>query len=297
MPGYALASMHSSTSISRARLSEFRAKTYRTTATLRVKTQTEAVRFVNDRGFAYFWPIQGVEMPSLWVAVAGDRPVASAHDDPGHVTWGWKDALLGTGVWHYARVLRGKATLVAPEVVPIFYALSENFGEPREDAENLYRAGALSREAFRVLEILLDQGRQHTIALRREAGLTARNANTRFERALTELQMNWLIAPVAVAQAGAWRYAFVYDTVTRAWPGLVAAAGAITRSEARVRLLDLYLQSVGVGGLAGLQKLFRWTKPHLQTALETLVARGRIVPVEAFGDQKGPAWATLALVA
>ena len=54
-----------SKSVTRARLSAFRAQTYRTTAQLRVKTQAEAIRFVSDRGFAYFWPIQGVEMPSL----------------------------------------------------------------------------------------------------------------------------------------------------------------------------------------------------------------------------------------
>ncbi|MBK9210977.1 MAG: hypothetical protein IPL71_22930 [Anaerolineales bacterium] len=41
--------------------------------------------------FIYFWPIKGIDLPSLWTAVAGDRPVADKHDDPGHITWGWKD--------------------------------------------------------------------------------------------------------------------------------------------------------------------------------------------------------------
>ena len=49
-------------------------------------------------------------MPSLWTAVAGDRPVADAHDDPGHITWGWKDRSLDKKIWYYGKILRRKAT-------------------------------------------------------------------------------------------------------------------------------------------------------------------------------------------
>jgi len=72
-----------------------------------VRTKEQAIAYVEERGFVYFWPIKGVMMPSLWQAVAGDRPVASEHDDPGHVTWGWKDGLLGERLWYYAKVLAG----------------------------------------------------------------------------------------------------------------------------------------------------------------------------------------------
>ncbi len=279
-----------------ATLKAYRAGTFHLTAAGRVASPDQAVAFVNERGFAYFWPIQGVDLPSLWAAVAGDRPVASAHDDPGHITWGWKDSLLGTGVWHYAKLLRGKATLVAPEVAPAFYALSENFGEPREDAEALYRAGALSREAFRLFEILLDKGRQHTIALRREAGMTSRESNTRFERALTELQVNWLIAPAAVAKAGAWRYAFVYESVVKLWPGLAAQAEKITRRAARATLLDLFLRSVGAATPAQAQKLFRWPKSDVSSAALDLMEVGAAREVASLGALAGPLWVTAKLV-
>src|SRR5437870_3311706 len=115
-----------------ARLAAYRAATFRLSAAERVTTIEEAVTYVNQRGFIYFWPIKGVVLPSLWVAVAGDRPVAAEHGDPGHVTWGWKDALLGQRRWYYAKLLRRKATLVSLEVLPYFYALSENFGAPEE---------------------------------------------------------------------------------------------------------------------------------------------------------------------
>ena len=103
--------------------------------------ERQAVDFVNQRGFVYFWPIKGVTLPSLWAAVAGERPVPNEHDDPGHVTWGWKDELLGARRWYYAKVLRKKATFIALDVVPNFYALSENYGEPEQDYLLQYQEG------------------------------------------------------------------------------------------------------------------------------------------------------------
>lgn len=295
MRGYAHLPM-ASPRISLADLQAHRARTYRLSPSRRLKTREQAVAFVRERGFTYFWPIQGVELPSLWSAVAGDRAVASAHDDPGHVTWGWKDSLLGTGVWHYAKLLRGKATLVSPEAAPYFYALTENFGDPREDAETLYRAGALTREAIRVFEVILDKGRQHTIALRRETGMTSRDSNTRFERALTELQTHWLIAPAAVAQAGAWRYAFVYESVVKLWPDLAGRAEAITRREARRHILDLYLQSVGAATPGQAHKLLRWTKSDVLSAGQDLATGGRATEIDTLGSQPGPWWVNVDLV-
>lgn len=295
MPGYAHLSMKLPR-ISQTDVQTHRARTYRFSPSRRLKTPEQAVTFVRERGFTYFWPIQGVELPSLWTAVAGDRSVASAHDDPGHVTWGWKDSLLGTGVWHYAKLLRGKATLVSLEAAPYFYALTENFGDPREDADTLYRAGALTREAIRVFEVILDKGRQHTIALRRETGMTSRDSNTRFERALTELQTHWLIAPAAVAQAGAWRYAFVYESVVKLWPDLAGQAEKITRREARRHILDLYLRSVGASTATQAHKLLRWPKSDVLSAGQDLLSVGSAIEVETIGSQSGPWWITADLV-
>src|SRR5512137_1483743 len=99
-------------------LRAYRAQTFRLLPGQQLKSSDEAAAFVNERGFVYFWPITGILLPSLWAAVAGDRPVADAHDDPGHVTWGWKDALLGQRQWYYAKLLRKKATMIAMEIAP-----------------------------------------------------------------------------------------------------------------------------------------------------------------------------------
>ena len=88
-------------------IQEYRAETDRLHR--RLVSSEDAVAFVNERGYVYFWPVKDVALPSLWVAVAGERPVADEHDDPGHVTWGWKDQLLDQRIWYYAKVLRKRA--------------------------------------------------------------------------------------------------------------------------------------------------------------------------------------------
>src|SRR4030065_1192620 len=115
------------------KLNSHRARTFRLPPSPRVTSPKAALDFVNTRGFVYFWPIKGIDLPSLWTAVAGNRVVADKHDDPGHVTWGWKDNALGRKIWYYAKILRRKATMISLEIAPYFYALSENYGSPRED--------------------------------------------------------------------------------------------------------------------------------------------------------------------
>src|SRR5512147_646054 len=88
----------------------YRYTTFCINPTQRLRSLKEAVKFVNTRGFVYFWPIKGVILPSLWVATAGDRPVPNDHDDPGQITWRWKDDALDKKVWYYAKILRRKAT-------------------------------------------------------------------------------------------------------------------------------------------------------------------------------------------
>ena len=138
-------------------IESYRQQTFLSTSGKRIKSKEQAIQFVDQRGFIFFWPIKDVLLPSLWVAVAGDRPVADAHDDPGHVTWGWKDSLLGTRHWYYAKVLRKKSTIISLPVAPYFYALSENYGSPEEDYQVQYMQGTMTQEAKAVYEALLSE--------------------------------------------------------------------------------------------------------------------------------------------
>ena len=219
--------------------------------------------------------------------MAGDRPVADAHDDPGHITWGWKDSALGKRQWYYAKILRRKATLVSLEVAPYFYALSENYGSPEEDHLIAYREGRLTLEAKQVYDTLLEKGPLHTIELRREARLTSKGSDSVFARALDVLQADFKIIPVGVAEAGAWRYAFVYDLTARHMPELPEKARAIGEAEARNRLLELFFASVGAAQLRDVTRLFGWGNELSIRALKRLVDGGQVTGGAIWPDKAG----------
>src|SRR5512133_3773491 len=202
------------TQIDLKQLQTFRTRTFSLPPNKRISSPAQALTFVNERGFAYFWPIKGIDLPSLWVATAGDRPVADKHDDPGHITWGWKDDALDKRIWYYGKILRGKATMIALDIAPYFYALSENYGAPEEDYIIAYQEGRLSQSAKQIYEALLDKGALNTLDLRKTAKLS--NAkDSEFNKALEYLQRDFKILPVGVAQVGSWNYSHIYQIVTR----------------------------------------------------------------------------------
>ena len=239
------------------KLKSYRTRTFRLPPSPRVSSPKAALEFVNARGFVYFWPIKGIDLPSLWTAVAGDRVVADKHDDPGHITWGWKDNALGKKTWYYAKILRKKATMISLDVAPYFYALSENYGSPEEDYLLAYEEGRLTQAAKQVYESLLKEGALNTIDLRRAAKLT--NAKeSEFNKALEVLQGDFKILPVGVSDAGAWKYSFIYEIVTRHYPELAEKARFISEAEARRKLVELYFESVGAAQERDVNKLFGW---------------------------------------
>lgn len=260
------------TALSLERIRAHRAKTYRLNQS--VSTKDAAVDFVNERGFVFFWPIKGAELPSLWVAVAGDRPVPNAHDDPGHITWSWKDDLLGKRRWYYAKVLRRKATMISLELAPSFYALSKNYGDPDADYLQQYMDGTLSREAKLIYETLLHEGPMHTVALRKATFMAGKEPNYYFTRGLEELQRDFKVLPVGTAEAGAWRYAYVYDCVHRHFPDLSSEARAIGLREARRTLARRYFASVGAAQLRDVRKIFWWDNRHVKQTIHRLVEEG-----------------------
>jgi hypothetical protein len=261
------------------KLNSYRARTFRLPPAPRVTSPKAALQYVNERGFIYFWPIKGSDLPSLWVAVAGNRVVADKHDDPGHVTWGWKDNALGKKTWYYAKILRGKATMISLEAAPYFYALSENFGSPEEDYLLAYEEGRLTQAAKQVYEALLKEGALNTLDLRKTAKLT--NAReSEFNKALEVLQKDFKVLPVGVAEVGAWKYSFIYEIVTRHYPDLAEKARFISEGEARAKLTELYFKSVGAAQERDVNKLFGWQKELTARTLSGLVEKRKLVKVE-----------------
>ncbi len=262
--------------LSLQKLNAHRAQTYHLNPGQQLQDLQSAIQFVSERGFIFFWPIKNIELPSLWTAVAGLRPVADAHDDPGHITWGWKDESLGLRTWYYAKILRKRATMIDLDVAPYFYALSNNYGSPVEDVLIQYHEGHLTREAKAIFDVLLENGPMDTISLRNVTHMSSKSSNSRFERAMVTLQSDFKVLPIGVSDAGGWRYAFIYELVHRYYPDLLERARLISENHARQEIVRLYFDSVGAAQFRDLSRLFQWPTKNIQNALTFWIDLGVI---------------------
>jgi hypothetical protein len=175
--------------------------------------------------------------------------------------------------------------MISLDIAPYFYALSENYGSPEEDYLLAYEEGRLTQAAKQVYESLLKEGALNTIDLRRAAKLT--NAKeSEFNKALEVLQSDFKILPIGVSDAGAWKYSFIYEIVTRHYLELAEKARFISESEARRKLVELYFESVGAAQERDVSKLFGWPKELISRTINVLGEKHKVVRVE-HPKQKG----------
>jgi hypothetical protein len=263
---------------------------YRRIPEQRVQTIEQARAFVEEVGFCHFWPIKDIEMPNLFHAIAGRvRSVPNVHNDPDlSKCWGWKDHSLDKKWWYYGKLLRRRATLVSLDLLPAFYACSENYGD-LNDYLTEYEDGKMTAEVKAIYEAILEHGPLDTVRLRREARMSAESAKSRFDRALVELQVGLKVLPIGVARTGAWNYAFTYEIVQRHFPELPKQARGIKRNEARPTLLQRYLDNVVAADRAMIAKVFhvlRWTPTELNRTVARLLEEGTIQEVRLKGAEK-----------
>ncbi len=224
-------------------------------------------------------PFPALTCPPFGKRSSGTVIVPDNHDDPGHITWGWKDDALPKKIWYYGKILRRKATMISLQTAPYFYALSENYGAPEEDYLLSYEEGRLTQSAKQIYETLLDKGSLDTISLRKEARML--NAKEfAFNRAMEDLQMDFKILPVGVAEVGSWKYAFRYDLTSRHMPELIEQARSIGEAEARQKLVDLYFASVGAAQPHAVVKLFGWSPELVRRTLDKVVQKGELVEAD-----------------
>jgi hypothetical protein len=169
-------------------IEEHRDRRWRRDVTCQVESAPAAERFVEQVGFASCLTDSRRPGPSLYTAVCGRRdtvlPRNVQKDPETSLTWRIKDDVLRRGRVYYAKLSGGKATFIAPRLVPYFNAI---WGVRRAD-----EAKRLSRDARALLRILRHEWEMASSDLRAESGIDHR---PRFSRALDELQAAMLVVP------------------------------------------------------------------------------------------------------
>jgi hypothetical protein len=260
--------------LSQKSIEDLRDDRYRRKHALRLTNEDDIRAFVNEVGLCMLFPVNGVELPNVYQGVAGSkREVSVSQRDPViGLTWNTKDKSLDKRWWYYGKLVKGKATLVSLDLFPNFYALSENFGD-EDDYLTEYEAGTLSADAKNVYEALLKHGPLHAIELKRKANLYGDSLKGKFDKALNELQVGLKVLPTGIAEAGAWRYAFIYDIVSRWYPDVPKAAREITRGDARANILQRHLRNVIMTTPKEIARLFGWKPAEADVAIKKLIER------------------------
>jgi hypothetical protein len=170
---------------------EYRDARWRREGSGSIETAAQAERFIESVGFASCLTDSRKPGPSLYVAVCGRRDAVmprNVQKDPecSH-TWRLKDEILRRGKVYYGKLSRGKATLLAPRMIPHFRAL---WGIRRREEKM-----RLSAAAHRVLKALRKEWEMASADLRADSGIQDRR---RFTLALDELQAAMIVVPTDV---------------------------------------------------------------------------------------------------
>ncbi len=104
--------------------------------------------------------------------------------------------------------------------------------------------------------------------------MTSRESDHRFNRAITDLQTDFKILPIGVAQAGSWNYAFIYEITARFYPELPDLAHPISEIAAQQKLCEVYFRSMGAARQADVKKIFSWNNLQVERAIERLTRSG-----------------------
>src|SRR5205085_3585050 len=169
-------------------IENYRDRMWRREPDARVEDAGGAERLVEEVGFCSAMTDARRPGPSLYIAVCGRRdahmPRNVQKDPESSLTWIIKDEVMRRGRVYYAKLAKGRATFIAPRLVPHFNAL---WGVARKREAEL-----LSPDARAILKVLRREWEMATCDLRESSRVTER---ARFTRAMDELQRTMKVVP------------------------------------------------------------------------------------------------------
>jgi len=214
---------------------DHRDERWRREGTRQIETAADAEAFIEQIGFAACLTDCRRPGPSLYIGVCGRRdavmPRNVQKDEEASRTWTLKDEIVGRGRIYYAKLARGKATFLAPRMVPYFHAI---WGVRRADEPH-----RLSRHARAILKVLRKEWEMSTSDLRDESGVKNRAA---FTKAMDELQAAMIVVPSEVAYVPKFTYIWTLG-VGRFPDGLVRR---VKRETALTEIARCFLSGAGM---------------------------------------------------
>ncbi|HEY0079993.1 MAG TPA: hypothetical protein VGB73_15380 [Pyrinomonadaceae bacterium] len=241
----------------------YRDRMWRREEEARVETAEQAEKLIEVVGFCAALTDARRPGPSLYIAVCGRRdahmPRNVQKDPESSLTWRIKDDLMRRGRVYYAKLARGRATFIAPRLVPHFQAL---WGVARKK-----EAEVLSGEARAILKVLRREWEMGTCDLRMEARIVER---PRFTRALDELQRTLKVVPSEVLYEPTFTYIWTLAEARFA----EQLSMKVRREEALRELARAFLDAAGLTVRGELAKVTGLSRPDAGLGNHALVREG-----------------------
>ncbi len=240
----------------------------------RLPDSKAAPALIERVGIATLFPASP-EIPNLYQAYMGD-PTAKTEvkwDSPSGEVYSWRWTLGRQNVAFYTTLVRRRSTWVSWDLLPAVLRLC---GETRAPDE-LYDAGALSGDAYRIAQALEEAGGTlGTAELRKAANFpTGKASRAAYLKALEELEVRLLVAKFF--QAG--EDNTFHTLVATRCQDYLERAQRLSRPEALERLLLTYLPQAVYAVPPVLARHLRIPEQELRAGLEGLCTRGRVKAV------------------
>jgi hypothetical protein len=253
-------------------IEEFRDQRWRREATRQVSTAADAERFIEQVGFASCLTDSRRPGPSLYISVCGRRDVVMPRnvqkDEEASAAWLLKDELIRRGNVYYAKLARGKATFIAPRMVPYFNAI---WGVRKSEEKT-----RLSRNAQKILKVLRKEWESATADLKTDSGVTDRKA---FYAGLDELQSAMLVIPSAVYYEP--KFTYIWELAIGRFPD--ALMTRIKREAAVKEIARCFLSNAGLTIPGELARVAGLSRPEAGKGNRALVKEG-------FATMLAPGW-------
>ena len=226
----------------------------------KVRTASDAVRFMDATGFCVLFPLKNVPLPSLYYACARRNiHLGSGWDKYCEMIWKWKDELPHRRRAYYAKCLRGRGMFVSLKMLPHFLAMRDS-ATAADDYERFYAAGRISHDALVIWKALEEHGPLATLELRHACKMESKSGNARFKRAMLELQCHMVIVHFGAEQETAAWPSSRFELTCRAFPKQAAAARSLSPGAARAAIARKFLERRPATPPAVLARLFGWSK-------------------------------------
>ena len=261
---------------------ETRVREHKLKPNLRLRTTEEIYRFIHDQGLVSV--LGGNELPSFISAILGRSWKPSAGGFGGWMDW-WSVKISGQPVARVSREIEGRDDILVTRIFRRTKTFVSNKIWPildpivKHHKELLLGGEILTGLEQRLLKIIQAESSIRTDRLRKKLGLEAKENNSKFHRALTNLESYALIIGVEDPKPEKHLHANIWQTWEKRT--ILTDRPNLSYREALAKLFEKTVDACVFAPENQVRKWFKWSA-YMEDVKEELLREGLVVRVGSF---------------